>query len=165
MRGGVPMRRRVPVRRRAAGMCIAGVRVVVFNWVRVVMFNWVHVVVFNWVPAAHFAAVRSAVAIVVAVNIMAMLGFIATATVILASVAMINEAMLAPAVTITPAGPWTHAQKDTVVKVIRPVIALGGAAVRPNFVVAPMANGWFADFNGNLRANLWRYGQARKQCC
>jgi hypothetical protein len=109
--------------------------------------------------------VRTAVAIVVAVGIMTMLGLIAAASVVIASMAMIEEAMLAPAVTITPAGPWTHAQEYAVIEVIRPVIALGSAAVRPSFVVAPMANGWFADFNDNLRANLWRQGQARKQCC
>jgi hypothetical protein len=104
----------------------------------------------------HFAAVRSAVAIVVAVGIMTMLGLIAAAAVIVASMAMIEVAMFAPAVTITPAGPGTHAQEDAVVEVIRPVKALGRASVRPSFVVAPLANRWFADFNDNLRASLWR---------
>ena len=104
----------------------------------------------------HFAAVRSAVAIVVAVGIMTMLGLIAAAAVIVASMAMIDVAMAAPAVGITPAGPWAHAQEDAVVEVIRPVKALGRASVRPSFVVAPLANRWFADFNDNLRASLWR---------
>jgi hypothetical protein len=95
------------------------------------------------------------------------LGIIAAATVVVASMAMIEVAMFAPAVAITPAGPWTHAQEDAVVEVIRPVKALGRASVRPSFVVAPLANGWFAYFNDNLRVNLWRWrqGQARKQCC
>ena len=114
----------------------------------------------------HFAAVRSAVAIIVAVSIMAMLGLIAAATVVLASMAMIEVAMFAPAVTITPAGPWAHAQEDAVVEVIRPVKAPGGASIGRFFVVAPMTSDWwFADFNDNLRANLWHKCQARKQCC
>jgi hypothetical protein len=101
-----------------------------------------------------------------------MLGLIAAAAVILASMAMIEVAMIAPSVTITPAGPWTHAQEDAVVEVILPVKSPGRASVRPHFVVAPLAYGWFADFNGwnadldgNLRASRWRHGQAREQCC
>jgi hypothetical protein len=101
-----------------------------------------------------------------------MLGLIAAAAAIAASMAMIEVAMFAPAVTIAPAGPWAHAQEDAVVEVILPVKAPGSASVRPSFVVAPLANGWFADFDawnadldGNLRASRWRHGQARKQCC
>ena len=104
-------------------------------------------------------------AIIVAVEIMPMLGLIAAASVIAASMAMIEVAMAAPAVTITPASPWTHAQEDAVVEVIRPVKAPRRASVGWSFVVAPVTNRWFAYFNGNLRANLWHYGQARKQCC
>ena len=115
--------------------------------------------------AMHFAAVRPAVAIVVAVSIMTTPGLIAAPSVVAASMAMIEVAMFAPAVAITPAGPWTRAQEDAVVEVIRPVKALGRAAVGCGFVVAPLADRWFADFNSNLRANLWRQGQARKQCC
>ena len=116
----------------------------------------------------HFAAVRSAVAIVVAVRVMPVFRIISAATVIVSSVAMIEVAMFAPSVGIAPAGPWAHAQEDAVVEVIRPVKALGRASVRPSFVVAELANGWFADFNDNLRVSLWRWchqGQARKQCC
>jgi hypothetical protein len=105
------------------------------------------------------------VTIIVAVSIMPVLGIITGPSVVAASMAMIVEAMFAPAVTIAPAGPGTHAQEDAVVEVIRPVKALGRASVRPSFVVAPLANGWFADFNRNLRVSLWRwrhYGQARK---
>jgi len=121
----------------------------------------------------HFAAVRSAVAIIVAVGIMTMLGLIAAASVIPASMAMIEVAMFAPAVTITPAGPGTHAQEDAVVEVILPVKAPGSAAIGWFFVIAPMTiDGWFADFDdwsadldGNLRTSRWRQGQARKQSC
>ena len=116
-------------------------------------------------PAVHFTAVRSAVAIVEAVSIMSMLGLIAAASAVSASMAMIEEAMFAPAVTIAPAGPGAHAQEDAVVEIIRPVIARRGTAIRWIFVIAPMTiDGRFADFNDNLRANLWHKGQARKQC-
>jgi hypothetical protein len=120
----------------------------------------------------HLASVRSAVAIVVAVGIMAMLGLIAAAAVIAASMAMIEVAMFAPAVTIPPTGPWAHTQEDAVVEVILPVKSPGSASVWPSFVVAPLADWWFADFDGwnayldgNLCASRWRHGQARKQCC
>jgi hypothetical protein len=96
---------------------------------------------------------------------MTMLGLIAAASVVAASMAMIDEAMFAPAVSVAPAGPWTHAQEDAIEKVILPVIALWGAAVGFGFVIAPLTDGWFADFDGDLRANRWRQGQARKQCC
>jgi hypothetical protein len=115
--------------------------------------------------AMHYAAVRPAVAIIVAVSKMSVLGLIAAPSMIVASMAMIDEAMFAPAVGVAPAGPRAHAQEDAVIEVIRPIEALGRAAVRPSLVIAPVANGWLADFDGNLRANLWRYGQARKQCC
>ena len=119
----------------------------------------------------HFAAMRPAVAIIVAVEIMAMLSLIGGPSVVAAS-AIVMETILAPAVGVAPAGPGTHAQEETVVEVPRPVKALGRAFVGWSFVVAPLADGWFADFNGwnadlngNLRANSWRQSQARKQCC
>jgi hypothetical protein len=129
------------------------------------VFTGMSFVVFAGVPFVMFFAVMLAVAIIVAVVIMAMLGLIAAASVVAASMAMIEVAMLAPAVGISPAGPWAHAQEDAVVEVIRPVKTLGRAAVRRGFVIAPLADGWFADFDSNLRANRWRQGQARKQCC
>ena len=116
----------------------------------------------------HFAAMlftmRPAVAIIVAVGKMTMLGLITAASVVAAS-AIVMETTLAPAVGVSPAGPGAHAQEDAVVEVRRPIKALGRAAVRWGFIIAPLADGWFADFDGNLRANRWRQGQARKQCC
>jgi len=108
---------------------------------------------------------RSVATIVGAVDVMTMLGLIAAASMIVASMAMIDVAMFAPAVGVAPAGPWAHAQEDAVVEVIRSVKALGGAAVGCGFVIAPLTNGWNTNFDGNLRANHWRQGQARKQCC
>lgn len=40
------------------------------------------------------------------------------------------EAILAPAVAIAPACPWSHAEEDPIMEVARPVIPNGGAAVR-----------------------------------
>jgi len=143
--------------------CIV-VRCVVMR--RVVMRRVVVYLAVVYLAMVHFFdMVRPAVAIIVAVDIMTMHSLVAAATVISASMAMIVVAMAAPAVTITPAGPGTHAQEDAVVEVIRPVKALGRAAVGCSFVVAVRTDGWFADFYGNLRANLRRQGQARKQCC
>lgn len=121
--------------------------------------------------AMHFAAVRPAMAIIVAVEIMPTPSLIAAPSVV-AAAALAMEAILAPAVGVTPAGPGAHAQEEAVVEVSRPVKTLGRAAVGWSFVIAPLTSGWFADFNGwnadlyaNLRANRWRQGQARKQCC
>ena len=96
--------------------------------------------------------------IVGTVDVMTMLGLIAAASVVAASMAMIGVAMAAPAVRVAPAGPWTHTQEDAVEEVILPIKALGRAAVRCGFVIAPLTDGWFADFDGNLRASRWRQG-------
>ena len=122
------------------------------------------VVVLTGAPFMVFPRVWSAVAIVVTVEIMSMLGLIAGPSVV-AATSLTMEAILAPAVGITPAGPWAYAQKDAIVEVPRPVKAPLGAGIGWSFDIAERANGWFADFNDNLRANLWRQGQARKQCC
>ena len=139
----------------SGGVCVvvlSGVPFVVFSGVSFVVLTGVHFVVFT------------RVAIVIAVEIMAMLGLIGGATVVAAS-AIVMETILAPAVGVSPAGPGPHAQEDAVAEVRRPVKALGRAAVGFCFVIAPLADGWFADFDDNLRANLWHKGQARKQCC
>ena len=46
------------------------------------------------------------------------------------------EAMIAPAVAIAPARPWTHAQEDAVIEIARPIKSAGCAAVRSIVVVA-----------------------------
>ena len=137
-------------------------RVVVINGVSAARVSFV---VFPRIwPAVHFAVVRPAVAVVVAMVIMTMLGLIAGPSAVVAS-AIVMEAMPAPTVSVSPAGPGARAQEDAVIKVSRSVKALGRAAVGWSFIIAPWAGGWFADFYDNLRANLWRQGQARKQCC
>ena len=40
------------------------------------------------------------------------------------------EAILAPAVAIAPACPWTHAEEDPIMEVARPIVPNRGAAVR-----------------------------------
>jgi hypothetical protein len=97
-----------------------------------------------------FAAVGSAVAtIIVAVSIMTMLGLKAAAAVVAAS-ALTMEAIFAPAVSIAPAGPGAHAEEDAVVKVPRPVKPIRCASIGRSFVIAPLTDGWDADFDGNL---------------
>jgi hypothetical protein len=123
-----------------------------------------YLMVGSYFMARPYIMVRPAVAIIVAVDIMAMHSLVAAPAVISASMAMIVVAMAAPAVTITPARPRAYAQEHAVVEVIRPVKALGRTAVGWGFVIAVRADGWFADFYSNLRAYLWRQGQARKQC-
>jgi hypothetical protein len=68
-----------------------------------------------------------------------MIGLIAAAAVIAASAAIV-EAMLAPAVTITPAGPGTHAQEYPVEEKSRPIKARRSASIGWIFVIAEFAN-------------------------
>jgi hypothetical protein len=76
-----------------------------------------------------------------------------------------TEAMPAPAVTIAPTAPWSHAQEDAVVEVSRPVITHGRALVRRVAVVAVRTHRLNANVNVDLRVSRWRQGQAREQCC
>jgi hypothetical protein len=93
-----------------------------------------------------------------------MIGLIAAASVI-AAVAIIVEAMLAPAVTIAPAGPGTYAKEDPVEKVPIVVKAHGRAGVGWCFVVAVWANRRNANFDFNLCFRRRNQNQARQQCC
>jgi hypothetical protein len=90
-----------------------------------------------------------------------MIGFIAAAAVVAAS-AGIDEAMLAPAVGIAPAGPGTYTQEDAVKEISRPVKAIGRAGVGRIFVVAVGADRWNANAYDNLSFRGWRQGQARE---
>jgi hypothetical protein len=97
--------------------------------------------------------------VIVAVSIMAVLGFPATAAVV-AATALTMEAMLAPAVGIAPAGPRAHAEEDAIVKVPRPVKTIGRASVGRSFVIAPLTDGWGADFDLNLSFRGWHNDQS-----
>jgi len=111
------------------------------------------------------SAVRSTVAaIIVAVSIMAVLGLPAAASVI-AAAALTMEAMVAPTMAVTPAGPWAYAEKDAVVEIPRSVKAIGRASVRRSFIIAPLTDGWDADFDGNLRFRCRHNGQSSKHYC
>jgi hypothetical protein len=81
------------------------------------------------------------------------------------SSATIAEAMVAPPVAIAPSRPWTHAQKDAVVKIARPVIPDGRAGIRSVIVVSVRTDGWCAYVDGNLRVSRWQKGQGREQRC
>ena len=126
------------VRCRATMRCCAAVRWCAVRWcaVRRCAVRWCAVrrcavrwCAVRWCAVRWCGVWRDVATIVGAVDVMSMLGLIAAAAVIVASMAMIDVAMAAPAVGITPAGPWAHAQEDAVVEVIRPVKALGRAAV------------------------------------
>src|ERR1035438_7008205 len=66
---------------------------------------------------------------------MAMIGRITAAAAIISSTT-VTEAMPAPAVAISPASPWAHAEKDAVVEISRPVITVGRTCVGRIVVVA-----------------------------
>jgi len=71
-------------------------------------------------PAAAAAHVRSAPT----ASKMAMVRRITAAAAIVSSTT-VTETMPAPAVAISPAGPWAHAKKNAVVEISRPVITVG----------------------------------------
>jgi hypothetical protein len=52
------------------------------------------------------------------------------------------EAMLTPAVAISPVRPWAHAQEDAAIEITRPIIATGCASVRRIAIVAVGTYGW-----------------------
>ncbi len=54
------------------------------------------------------------------------------------------EAMLAPAVAVSPVCPWAHAQEDAVIEISRPIKAAWRAAIRCIVVVAVGTDGRYA---------------------
>ena len=92
---------------------------------------------------------------------------IAAKAAVISSAAGVDKAMAAPTVVITPAGPWTHAQEDTVVEVTRPVKSNGRAGVRCIVVVTVGTHRLNPDANDYLRIRRWRIrfqDPERKQC-
>ena len=83
----------------------------------------------------------------------------------IASAAAVNKPVPAPAVAIAPAGPWSHAQKDAIVKVSRPIKAHRRTGIRSVVVIAIRADRRNADPHSNhdLRWSGWRHGQPGKQ--
>ena len=88
-----------------------------------------------------------------------------TVTAEVASAAVAGEAMISPAVAITPVGPWAHAQKDAVIEVARPIITIGRAGIGRIAVIAigtdwlnpdANSNGWNTYANHNLCVCRWR---------
>src|ERR1039458_4242743 len=118
------------------------------------------------VPFAVMIAAPFTVVIAVSFTVgpMTVFGLIAAAAVIAAS-ATVVEAMLAPAVTVAPAGPGTHAKEDPVVEESRPIKAFWCAGVGWSFVVAVGADRRNADLDPDLCFRSRRQCQAREQCC
>ena len=92
------------------------------------------------------------------------IGYAARSAVV-ASTAFTTEAVPAPAVTIAPAPPGSHAQEDAVIEIARPIITVGRACIGCIAIVAigtdrlnPDANtnGWNTDSNHNLCFCRWR---------
>jgi len=94
----------------------------------------------------------------------AMVGRI-TAAAAIAPAASFYKPMAAPAIAIAPAGPWSHAQKDAVVEVPRPVKSIRRAGVGRVVVITVLANRLNADADDELRVGGRRHGQAREQSC
>src|SRR5271163_3809603 len=100
------------------------------------------------------------------VRLAVMRAAIAREATVISSTAGSDKAMASPTVVIAPAGPRTHAQKDAVVEVARPVITNRGAGIRCIAVVAVRRDGRRTTYgDGNLRIRFWRQGQGRKQSC
>ena len=79
-----------------------------------------------------------------------------SAAAVVATAAASTKAMAAPAVAVTPVGPWAYAQKDAVIKVARAVKAIGGAGVGRVVVVAVRADRLnAANADDNLRFSGW----------
>jgi hypothetical protein len=78
------------------------------------------------------------------------------AAAVIASAAIIHKPMAAPAVTIAPACPWTHAQEDPVIEVPRPVETNRRAGIGRVVVIAIRAYRLHADVNAYLRLCHWR---------
>lgn len=79
----------------------------------------------------------------------------ATATVI-ASSAIIHEAMSAPAVAVAPSSPRPHAQEDAVIEVSRAVKANRSAGIRGVVVVSVRTYRLNTDANHYLSIRRWR---------
>jgi hypothetical protein len=86
------------------------------------------------------------------------------AAAVITSTALFREAMAAPAVAIAPAGPGTHAQKDTAVKVSWPIESVWRAGVGRVVVIAVGADRLNADVNDNLRVRGCCKSQSRNEC-
>ena len=90
-----------------------------------------------------------------------MIGRITAAAAIVASAAL-TEAMAAPSVAITPAGPRAHPQEDAVGEIAWSVITVRRASIRRIVVVAVGTDGLNAQLDDDLRLRCRRKGQPGK---
>lgn len=89
-----------------------------------------------------------------------------TASTGVSSSTTIAEAMAAPTMAISPAGPWTHAQEDAVIEIAGSIKANRRAGVRRIVVVAIGADGLgTADADDNLRVSGRHQAQRGDKYC
>jgi len=84
----------------------------------------------------------------------------ATGSAVVVSATFVHKTVTAPAMAIAPSAPGAHAQKDAIVEVSLPVIAVGRAGVRRIAVVAVRTNGLNANVDIDLSLSFWRKHQA-----
>jgi hypothetical protein len=121
-------------------------------------------VVMSW-RRVRATVVASVAVISAATGIAAMIGHISAPAVITSATA-IDEAMVAPAVPVSPTGPRAHAQEDAVVEIPWPIKSHGRASVRCVVVVAVRATRWnAANVDHDLCVSCWHKSQAREQRC
>src|ERR1700728_95028 len=83
-----------------------------------------------------------------------------TTAAVVASPAAAVEAMVAPAVAVTPTGPRAHAQEDTVVEIARPIKADRRTLIRCVVIVAVGTHRLNAYANADLRISSWHHCQS-----
>jgi hypothetical protein len=66
--------------------------------------------------------------------------------------------MLAPAMTIAPVRPGTHAQEDAAIEITRAIVATGCASVW-RITIVPIDTYRWSYADGNLRVDRWHQGQ------
>jgi hypothetical protein len=68
------------------------------------------------------------------------------------------KSVAAPPVVVAPIGPWSHSQKDAIVKIPWPVISLWDAGIRSVIVVSVWTRWWRAERDRHLRIGIWNQG-------
>jgi hypothetical protein len=69
---------------------------------------------------------------------------------VITSTALTDKPVTAPAVAIAPAGPWAHAQEDSIIEISRAVETVGRAGVWRIVVIAISAHRRNADADHDL---------------
>jgi hypothetical protein len=101
----------------------------------------------------------------VATPTIAGIGTSVSAAAVVSSSSTAAEAMIAPAVAVTPVCPGAYAQKDAVIEVARAIKAARRATVRCIVVIAVGTDRLNAYADANLCAGCWRQAQWDQQRC